>query len=90
MKMSGRFYLTLSKLMAYIMLFAGLLISMYIKDPYAFTFSLPFVTALVLGKQGQKVLLAKYQNETDTVYNYHSADGRDSDSEVVSKGSDLS
>jgi hypothetical protein len=81
---------SLSKLMAYMIFIAGVSLSIYLNKPEPFLNSLYFTSILILGKQAQRALISKYQNETDTVYNYHSADGRDSDSEVVSKGSDLS
>ena len=85
-----RMFFTLSKIMAYIMLFSSLSLSVYIKDASPFTFSLPFVSALILGKQAQRLLMTKYENEDSTIHSYYNPNGNIDATKDVRDRDDLS
>jgi hypothetical protein len=69
--------LTWSKIMAFAMLIASVYLTVELRDITPFSIAAPLAAALILGKQGQRVLIAKFSNgnydykEEDTMYNKH-------------------
>ena len=54
--------LTWSKVMAFVMLAASVWLTIELDDMTAFSVAAPLAAALILGKQGQEVLIAKFSN----------------------------
>ena len=62
-KVKTNITLTSSKVMAYLIFIASVFLTIYMEDMTAFSIGIPVASALILGKQGQRVLLKKYETE---------------------------
>ena len=62
-KVSVNVNFTASKILAYLIFFASVYLSVALSDFTAFSIGIPVAAALVLGKQGERVMLAKYDKQ---------------------------